>query len=61
MFLEAVYFTTMNQSKWNMSVLRKYNSTSHKKILAHLKSELIKHPLPRTDKSLGRDETRKNN
>ncbi len=42
----------MTQAKWDMSALRKYNSTSHKKILSHLKSELIKHPLPRTAQSL---------
>ncbi|KGG15297.1 hypothetical protein EV06_1168 [Prochlorococcus sp. MIT 0602] len=33
-----------------MSVLRKFNSTSHNKLLSLLKNELIKHPLPRQDK-----------
>ncbi|AAQ00022.1 hypothetical protein EV11_1456 [Prochlorococcus sp. SS52] len=37
----------MKQAKWNMSILKKFNSTSHTKILSYLKNELIKHPINR--------------
>ena len=43
-------FGRMSQTKWDMSVLRKFNSTSHNRIISILKNELNKHPLPRADK-----------
>ncbi len=36
-------------SKWDMGVHRKFNSTSHTKILSYLKNELIKHPIIRKE------------
>ncbi len=37
----------MRNAKWDMSILKKFNSTSHTKILTYLKNELVKHPLVR--------------
>ncbi len=41
----------MKNTKWHFSILKKYNSTSHNKLLSFLKNELINHPLPSIDKT----------
>ena len=44
----------MDKAKWDMTILKKFNTTSHTKIIHFLKNELINHPLERKDAQLSR-------